>query len=370
MQKLNLRIHPYLFTTVLCLASLLMLGTGCIEKTSNADGTPKDFKLSSEGGSLEIIAVMDSIRWNGELGEALRSVYMEAAPGLPRGEARFKLLSVSPRDFKRFLKRHHSLIFLTLLDDNSEGGKLMKSFFTKTSLDEIKKDGEKFMIGRKDEFAKDQKILYLFGETQDQLIQKLKANKARLQDYFYESERARTIQRLMGSGSFKNEPLSQKVEKETGLSLSIPDGYALAKKDSNFLWVRHAGKPYDRNIWISYGTYTSEEMFSDEQFLRWRNHFGYKCMNDTTLELSYMTSQDDVIPTIGRQTTFGGKFAKEYKGLWKLKNNTRGGPFVGYAFVDQKTNRFYYIEAFLYGPNEKHKNVMFELESILHTTEY
>lgn len=364
MQKLNFKIFPYL------LCFLFMLATGCIEKTTNADGSPKDFKLSSEGGSLEIIAVMDSTRWNGELGKALRGVYMEAAPGLPRGEARFKLLSVSPDNFKRFLKRHHSLVFLTLLNDNSQGGKLMKSFFTKQSLDEIKKDGEKFMLGRKDEFAKDQKILYLFGETEAELIKKLKENKTRLQDYFYASERERTIARLMGSGSFKNEPLSKEVKKETGLSLSIPDGYAIAKTDSNFLWLRHYGKPYDRNIWVSYGKYTSEEMFSDELFLRWRNHFGYKCMNDTTLELSYMTSQDDVIPTESRQTTIAGKFAKEYKGLWKLKNNTRGGPFVGYAFVDEKTNRFYYIEAFLYGPNEKHKNVMFELESILHTLEY
>lgn len=357
-------------STVWLFSLWLLLIVGCIEKTTNADGTPRDYKLNSEGGNLEIIAVMDSVRWNGDLGEALRSVYMEAQPGLPRGEIRFKVLSVSPRNFKRFLKRHHSVIFLTLLDDNSEGGKLMQSFFTKESLNEIKNDGEKFMIGRKDEFAKDQKVLYLFGETQNKLIDRLKANKQRLQDYFYEAERARTTERLMGSGTFTNEPMSKLIKKETGLSLEIPDGYGLAKKDSNFTWIRHPGKPYDRNIWVSYGKYTSEEMFSDEQIIRWRNHFGYKSMNDSTLELSYMNTQDDVIPIVSRQTTFGGKFAREYRGLWKLKNNTRGGPFLGYAFVDEKTNRFYYVETFVYAPSEKQRNVMFELEAVLHTIKY
>lgn len=361
-------LKKYLY--LISISSMLCLGLlGCIEET-NEKGEQASLKLSSEGGTLEIIAVMDSSRWTGDLGEALRSVYMEAVPGLPRGEARFKVLSVGPRNFKRFLKRHHSVIFLTLLDDKSEGGKLMRSFFTPASLNEIKKDGDKFMIGKKDEFAQGQKVLYLFGENQNQLIDRLLKNKERLQDYFYEAERTRTKARLFSTRSSQNVGLSKLFKEKTGVSVMIPDGYAKAKEDSNFFWVRHYGKPYDRNIWISYGEYTSEEMFSDEQIVRWRNYFGYKSMNDTTLTDSYMHTQDDVIPIESRQVNFAGKFAREYRGLWKLRNFSRGGPFLGYAFVDEKTNRFYYIEAFVYAPSEKQKNVMFELETILNTVKY
>lgn len=328
-----------------------------------------EYKLPSTGGTLEIVVVMDSAKYRGPLGDALYSVLSENIPGLPRIEPRFHIISIPPQYFGRFLKQHHSVVFVTPLNDNSKSGRRMKQLFTPATLRMIEADESKFMIPQKDEYAKNQKLLYIFGKDDQQIIDNLAKKKREIQEYFYQSHRVRLAKRLFGKENDEQVRLSKLIKKETGLSIQIPYGYQVAKIDSNFLWLRNPGTKADRSILITYGNYSSQEMFSDSSIVKWRNYFGYKYMNDTTLNKSYMSTQDLVIPLKGSPVTIKGQYAQEYRGLWKLQNNTRGGPLVGYAFVDQTQNRFYYIEGFLYKPEpkEKQRMDMFELEVILRT---
>ena len=55
------------------------------------------------------------------------------------------------------------------------------------------------------------------------------------------------------------------------------------------------------------------------------------------------------------------------RGLWKTNNLTMGGPFLSYTFVDEGTGMLYYIEGFTYSPSKKQREIMRELEVILHT---
>ncbi len=342
--------------------SVMMACTGDDKKKNEP---AQEYKLPSKGGVLEIVLVVDTTRFNGELGIALRDVFEEAQPGLPRGETRFRLIEIAPQDFSRFLKRHHNVLFAVVLNDKSRTGTYMKKFFTPATLEMIQKDEDKFMFARQDEFAKAQQVLYLFGETQDELIENIRKNKPQLQEYFYRSERKRLGSRIFGQGLREQKRLSKMVREETGLGIKIPSGFQLVKTDSNFLWVRKRGKKYDWSILVTYGNYSSQEMFTDSSIVKWRNYFGFKFINDSTRNESYMSTQDQVIPITSRAVGEKGLFVKEYRGLWKLKNNTRGGPFLGYAFIDKAQKRFYYIEGFLYAPNEKQKRPMFELETIL-----
>lgn len=373
MTRLILNRYPYLLNMLAPARLLLLLGISlsammaCSSDGDKEEGQPKsqEYKLPSKGGVLEIVLVVDTNRFSGALGIALKDVFEEAQPGLPRGESRFRLIEIAPQDFSRFLKRHHNVLFAVVLNDNSRTGAYMKKFFTPATLEMIKQDENKFMFAREDEFAKGQQVLYLFGETQDELIENIRSNKAQLQEYFYRSERKRLRHRVFGQGIREQKRLSKMVKEETGLDIKIPSGFQLVKTDSNFLWVRKRGQKYDWSILVTYGNYSSQEMFTDSSIVKWRNFFGFKFINDTTRNESFMSTQDDVIPIESRAVGEKGLFVKEYRGLWKLKNNTRGGPFLGYAFIDKAQKRFYYIEGFLYAPNEKQKRPMFELETIL-----
>jgi hypothetical protein len=44
-----------------------------------------------------------------------------------------------------------------------------------------------------------------------------------------------------------------------------------------------------------------------------------------------------------------------------------GGPYIGYALVDEKAGRLYYIEGFAYAPGKDKREIMRELDAILWT---
>ena len=44
-----------------------------------------------------------------------------------------------------------------------------------------------------------------------------------------------------------------------------------------------------------------------------------------------------------------------------------GGPYVGYALVDQPKGRLYYIEGFAFAPGKDKREIMRELDTILST---
>ena len=55
------------------------------------------------------------------------------------------------------------------------------------------------------------------------------------------------------------------------------------------------------------------------------------------------------------------------KGVWKTNNLSVGGTFVSYTFVDEETNRLYYVEGFVIHPNEDHRELIREMESLITT---
>ena len=66
-----------------------------------------------------------------------------------------------------------------------------------------------------------------------------------------------------------------------------------------------------------------------------------------------------------REINWSGKYAVEMRGLWKTNVLSMGGPFMGYALVDEKKGVFYYIEGFTYSPGKEQREIMRELETIL-----
>jgi hypothetical protein len=60
-------------------------------------------------------------------------------------------------------------------------------------------------------------------------------------------------------------------------------------------------------------------------------------------------------------------FAMEIRALWKTNTQTMGGPYVGYALIDQSKARLYYIEGFAYAPGKDKREIIRELETILWT---
>ncbi len=311
----------------------------------------------------ELLVVMDSTQWESELGEKIREIYGSDIPGLPQPESAFEVRYTSPRHFKGFMKHYPNIVFVTTIQDNSRDSRLLRTYFTENSLNQMKKNPDMFMFPLENEYARGQKVLHLFGQTEEELLEKLNNNENRLFNYFHEFERNRLSKRLFTGRP--NKKISQYVQRKHGFWMEFPVGYEVAIEKENFIWIRLLDPEVDKNIWVGYKEYENEDVFEKENILKLRQEFAQPSIwgNDST---TYLKTEPDA-PVHMERINFNGSFAVETRGLWRLNNMVMGGPFLSYTFVDEATNRLYYIEGFTYAPGKNKRNPIRELEAILWT---
>ena len=320
----------------------------------------------ARGKAGHILVVMDSTEWQGKVGQTIREIFQRPVQGLPREEPSFNLQYVDPIYFTSILKVQKNIIFVTILNSKLPGNRKLKSNFTGESLKMIRKDSSLFMLKKKDDFAKGQEILHLFGETEDQLIANLKKNAPALRDFFNAAERKRLYQALYKAKPEKG--INKLIREKFNCNMKIPYGYDIALDENEFLWLRSFSVDIDKNIFISWVPYTSKEQFSLDSLIAIRErivkpYILYKPEDSA----SYMLTETKYHGVIRKEINFNNHYAVRLEGLWKLHKYTMGGPFISYAMVDESSNRLYYIEGFLYSPGKSQREFMRELDVILRT---
>ena len=80
-----------------------------------------------------------------------------------------------------------------------------------------------------------------------------------------------------------------------------------------------------------------------------------------------MTETRPYIPITMDTVNFNGNFALRVRGLFRSNDYLLGGPFAGFALVDEGTHQFYYIEGFTISPRVNQREIMRELETVLYS---
>ena len=316
---------------------------------------------SAKGDQYEIILVMDTVKWNGKLGDAVKDIFMENIDGLPQPEPIFTVRHINPVAFNGFLREHKNIVMITTFDENTAGSRKLREFFTPESIQKVRNDDNLFMLRQTDEFAKGQIVLNLFGKDERTLIKNLKENKTRIQDMMVEVERRRLEASLFKA---RKKELEAALKKSSDIELVIPEGYKLAKEEKNFVWLRYPEYDLDKNLLIFYKNYTSQNEFNEDSILAWRENIMSKYTRDPENPDYYVVLQK-IAPISQRKINISGKYAIETRGLWRLKERYRGGPFLSYVFVDEDKGRIYYTEGFVYAPGGSKRQHIRELEAIL-----
>ncbi|AHM62575.1 hypothetical protein D770_21640 [Flammeovirgaceae bacterium 311] len=344
----------------LWLFAILVFCNSCGENknTNNRDFLPRASLVPNE-----ILVVIDSSQWNGVLGEAIRDIFTEPIAGLPQEEPHFEVRHIQPQDLRGFLKRYPNILFVFTLDNNSRATQMLKTMFSERSLEQIQNEPQRYMATRKDEFAKGQEVMYLFANSEEQLTSRIYSSRDQLLNYFRDVERKRSIREY--TQVKVTQPLSNMLSEQYGFSLRFPAGYEVAKQDSNFVWIRLLDNQVDKSIWATWKPYTDQKVFERENITQFRNSVArnYIWGSDST---TYMRLENQ-FPLDMEETNFNGRFAIETRGLWRLEKMVMGGPFISYTFVDEATNRLYYIEGFTYAPGQDKRAAISEMEAILWT---
>ena len=120
---------------IILIALLSVSAVGCDnKKEKNSAYLPK-----ATGKPGDIILIMDSVQWKGELGSELRKIFRKEVPGLPQKEPMFNLIWVHPSRLK-LLTQIRNLVYVFTLDQESTGSKILRRDFTPETLEKIKSD--------------------------------------------------------------------------------------------------------------------------------------------------------------------------------------------------------------------------------------
>lgn len=323
---------------------------------------------NATGKSGDVIILMDSLQWKGELGEAVRDIFSQEVPGLPREESTFNVIWVHPSKKIKLLTQIRNLVYVFTLDQASAGTRVITDNLSPETLNNIQTDTSFFLVNKKNEYTKGQEVMYLFGKTTAQLVHHLKRDGQRIQDFFNNAEKERMMASIVKTTSTKNH--TELLRKDFGLTLHFPAGYKLAQQEKNFVWFRSPEAEIDRNFFLARQPYTSEYQLLPDSILAWREGIcSTYIFEDPENPQSYITTEREIPfkPIKAKQINFNGAFAMQLRGLWRTNNKTMGGAFVSYAFVNAADNYLYYLEGFVYAPGKPQRELIREMEAVAQT---
>ena len=344
------------------IALLLLVALSITLISCDFDSNGERLLVKASGRPGEVLLIMDSVQWKGKLGEALRATLYQDLVGVSRPEKLFTVRFIEPTLFNSVLNKARNLIFVATLDSKTQGGLTVRNFLTKNY---IQNNPDKFIISQKDIYASGQDALYLFSADENELAEKILNNKSTITNFFNQKEKERLLHNLYVAK--EQTSISDFMMRDYDCSVRVPNGYQIAANEPGFVWLRSVGET-DKNIFVSFRDYTSESVFENSNLVGLRDSITrVHVFEDPDNDNSYTKIDTVNIETEIITTQINGNYAKRLRGIWKANNLTIGGSFVSYVFVDEETNRLYYIDGFVIRPGKDKREALRELDVILNT---
>ncbi len=297
-------------------------------------------KPSSTGRINEVLIVIENQDWQGdndEIGDALRANLAKNIVGFSQDEPTFNLSQIAPRNFNKILKPSRNIV---------------KIIFGK----------EKSFKITKDKHATPQKIISITANTKKEMIAQITKNGDEMIAVFRKSDLKIYKKKLLTKYWDVN---NINTFKNLNASIKMPYGYMKVYDTLNYIWFKKEIPQGSLNIQMYAVSITNQEDLNGENIIKNRNKKAKKYVVGTKGDM-YMITEEAFTP-LRFETTLAGKKTFETRGTWEMKNGFMAGPFLNYSVLDKKNNRILVVEGFVYAPNYKKRDYMFELEILLNT---
>lgn len=332
---------------------ILLLG-GCGGDTASGLKPPASYIQG------QLLVIIDTAEWRKPLGVALRQEMAAPVAGLPQKEPSFDVLRTAASAFNTTLQRAAGLLFVVLTRSSSDENLLLQYLFRDYVSQTASLDSARLHFFR-DLYAQGQQAALLLAPNSHHAMALLSEKGPLLRQYFLKQERKQLMKKL---SAVTNDTLATGLQKRHGFLWQIPKSYALAKEEKDFIWLRYLDKTLDKNLFLHHAPYRDSSVFS--QVAKYRESITQAQLRDSKKPHLYITLQEEV-PLLSEPISFQGRYALRNCGLWKLSDHSIGGPWVGYLIPDTQQGRVYYLEAFLYHPGGKKRDLLREMEAILWT---
>jgi len=288
--------------------------------------------LASSGNLNEVSVVIENDLWEGAVGKELKTTFSKPIYGLPQQEKQFILRQMPPAVFSGFATKSRAII---KIESNKKKGINVAS----------------------NKYASPQKIIVISGANANQIIQQIRSNTKEIVSILRNSEireKKRRIKKSLSSSS--------SLKKVFNITLDYPSIYREASVLENFVWLRKDTKSGSVNLSI-FETPLTKDKLSVQQVIAVRDSVAKTRIPGPTPG-TYMTT-DPEYKAVSKPIIINKKTGMETRGLWEVKKQFMGGPFINFSIVDSTNRRILYFDGFVYSPGTAKAGYIFELEAII-----
>ena len=265
----------------------------------------------------------------------------------------------------RHLKNRKNIIFLGTLDSDDKTSKYIKSALD-SSVTKMITDGKEFFINKNNLWAKNQLVMFIVGNSVEELKKNILKGNEELLYSFRKTSNKRLFSQLY-KPSLENKKIEAHLLSKYDWTIYVQPDVELAKSDStnNFVWLRGGrNRAIEQWMFIHWIENADAQYLNKDSLINIRNRVTkkyFRVSDDSVyVELSFGMSR----PMIS-QASINERYALMSQGFWKFSDKTGGGPFISYSFLDEKTNRFYMIDASVFAPKYYKKKLIQRADVIL-----
>ena len=292
---------------------------------------------AASGRPYEVLVVADDRCWMSP-DSALFHVLDSDVPGLPQSERSFRISRIRPDFFERGMRLFRNIIIVDIQD-----------IYTQT----------KFKYTR-DFYSSPQMIMTIQSPNQAYFAVYVTKNGQVIIDFFTRAEMNREVEQLKKKHS---EVVSAKIASMFDCDVWLPVELNSYKQGDGFFWT--STNLNDMNFVMYSFPYTDKNTFTKTYFIHKR---------DSVMEVNlpgskegmYMQTADSAFVSV-RNIAVKGDYAFEARGLWEMKNDAMGGPFVSHMRVDRANGRVIVVEGFVYNPGKLKRDQIRKLNACLYT---
>lgn len=329
------------------LAILLLLAcviTACDDNPSTGRRHRRSGSLLtpvSSGNPYEVMVVADDSVWTGYAGRAIQTILDKPLRGLPQDEPQFHKSHITEKHYD-----HITNLFRNIFRINISNEYTMAK-----------------MTVEKDVHAEPQMIVTVNAPNQREASIYISEHTKQIESLFISEEINREANDLYYTHNVK---FAKKVKEMFDCEFYIPGDIKKMKVGEDFIWASDDGLSTIQNICIYSLPYVSEKMFTKKPYI---------ALRDTVMKRNipgdkpnqWMQTNPHFVWT--KNISVNGQFAMEARGLWEMRNDAMGGPFISHSRIDKKNGRVIVVEGFVYAPEKMKRTMIRRLEAALYTLE-
>ena len=304
-------------------------------------------KKMSLGGENVIAVIADSSDWV-KYRPLLEKVF-ERKIYTPQTE---KLLTLfwSPPSMLNNRLRQKNLLILGTLSKEGKTTKIIKDMLGSNVIAKIRK-GEIYVVITDNQFARDQKLMILSAWKEEDLRIKIEENSYFLFSKFNDAANERARTRVLGKRTLSR--LSESIMDDHGYTFKIPLDYkvVLDDKENHILWLASHG--VRRWFLVQWEEVDDIPVIDVDWILNNRDKLGVSLFDSVRVNRDYVFSE---------RIKIGDWVVLKVRGLYEKIDEHLGGPYVSFAFYDEKTGRRYFIDGAVFSPGDEKLKYLRTLE--------